>query len=80
MAFDLFGCMAGPERDDIDLHVGDIRISFDRESVERDDPADRQQDGKCQDNETLVQREADEALNHFPLFLSRMLPALTIRS
>jgi len=56
--------MSGPERDDVDLDVGDVGIRLDRQARERDDPARRHQQDHRQGDEPLAQRERDDTIDH----------------
>src|SRR5690348_14359083 len=64
LLFDLFRCPTRPLRDDVDVVVGHIRISFHGQAAKRDGPPDEQKNGNCQDDEAIVQSEIDETAQH----------------
>jgi hypothetical protein len=65
LLFYLFGGSAWPLGDDPDVFVGDIRISFDREPVEGDDPPDQQKHTDAKDQESLTKSEIDKVFDHW---------------
>ena len=77
---DLLGRMAGPECDHLDFHVADVGVGLDGEARVGDNATGREQEGQRQRDESLMQREGDDATDHLTAFFRRMPPALTTRS
>src|SRR5207245_7186575 len=61
---DFLGGAARPDRDDVDLDVGDVGIGFDGQAVIRDDAAHGEQEGQRERDEALVERERNETRDH----------------
>ena len=64
VALDLLGGVARPERDDVDLHIGNVGIRLDRQARKGDDPGRRQDQHYRQGDEPLLQRERDDTGEH----------------
>src|SRR5579871_365009 len=71
LLFDLFRRNPRPLRDDFDIVVGDIGISFNRQVMERDDSGRKDQNRKTQNKQAIVEREIDDPAYH--LLLHRVL-------
>ena len=65
LLFDLLGGAAGKERDHGDLRVGDVRECFHGQVLERPYAAADEKRKAEQDEERLVEREGDDAADHF---------------
>ena len=65
LLFDLLGRNARPLRDDVDVIVCDIGISFHRKVVERDGAPGQQQYRDGQNDEAVVEREIDYLADHY---------------
>ncbi len=65
LLLDLFGGAARPLRDDLDIVVGDVRVSLHWKIVEGDDAPAEEHDRKTEDQPTVVQRKIDETSNHY---------------
>jgi len=50
--------------DDFDVVAGNIRIGFDWQVVEGDDAPGHEEDGRSENEDSIVQREIDEFANH----------------
>ncbi len=61
---DLLRSVPRPDSDDIDLHVCHVGIRLDRETIKRHQAQGGQQKGQGEHDEALVEREADESLDH----------------
>src|SRR5258706_13529140 len=64
LLLDLFGGASGPLRDDLNVVVGDIRVSFNGKLLERDDAPGEQQDREGDHKQTIIEGEVDQAANH----------------
>ena len=53
---------ARPLRDDLHIVVGDVRIGFDGQIVERDPAPDEQQNRERQHQEAVIEREIDQTV------------------
>lgn len=64
LLLNFFSGAAGPLRNDLDIVIGYVGIGFDRQVVEGDDAPGEEDDGHCQDNETVVQRKIYQTTDH----------------
>ncbi len=64
LLLDLFGGMAWPLSDDLDVIVGDVRVRFDRKIVERNCAPDQQECGGDHNQKSIVQRKINEDPDH----------------
>ena len=65
LLLDLFGGASGPLRDDLNVVVGNVRVSFDREILERDDSPGEEKDCETEDHPAVIQSKIYETTNHF---------------
>jgi hypothetical protein len=64
LLFHLFGGMAGPLRNDLDVRIGDVWIGFDGKAVKRNDSPDKEDDSKTQHQDAIVQGQVDQVTDH----------------
>ena len=64
LLLDLLGGDAGPLRDDIDVIVGHVGVSLDRQPMKRDNAPGKQQDSDRQHQKTALERKIDQLSNH----------------
>ena len=59
LLFHFFGSASGPLRDDLNVIVGDVGIGFHRQIVKGDGAPDEQQQGREQNQKTIIESEID---------------------
>ena len=64
LLLDLLGGDAGPLSDNLDVVIGDIRVGFDREVMEGNRAGNEQQEGRRENQKTVVECEVDEPADH----------------
>ena len=63
-AFDLFGGVAGPLRDEFDLRRRKVGIGIHRHALERDDASDHDEARQHQHQESLTKRSLYDSMDH----------------
>ena len=64
LLLDFFGSVARPLSDDLRIGIGDVRIGFDGQVMERDNAPDKKHERSAEYQQSVTESKVDQSPNH----------------